>query len=161
MDTLGPVLDDLLSAAEEMLNDCNRPAGLVTLAPGASVAWDNCCDGGGELWARVVTSLPQPQGSQPCDITHLQVRVGLGVVRCMAGLNEEGAPTAAQMTADTLGMTKDADLLLQAIRTWGLPDKVVPKSISIEQGTPLGPSGFCGGWEWILTFRLMLCSGCG
>lgn len=160
MDTLGPALESLLDMAEQRLIDCNRAAGLVTLAPGAEVAWDNCCDEGGELWLRVISIAPQPQTAQPCDITDLKVQLGLGIVRCMHGLNEEGAPTAAQMTGDTLAMTADADALLWAIRDWPGTKQVVLRTLVIEGGFPLGPEGFCGGWEWVLSFRLLMCPGC-
>lgn len=160
MDTLGPTLESLLSSVENLLADCDRPVGLVTLAPGADVAWDNCCDGGGELWTRVISIAPQPATAQPCDITDLEVSVGVGVVRCMHGLNDEGFPTAEQMTGDTLAMTADADVLLRAIRDWDPGKYVHQKSLNVLNGTPLGPSGFCGGWEWTLSFRLMLCAGC-
>jgi hypothetical protein len=169
VDTLGPALQSLLDAANEALIECYRPVGLVTLAPGNNVAWDNCCGYeneagevvGGQLWTRVVSVLPQPQQSQTCDITDLQVRVAVGVVRCMHCLDDEGAaPTAAEMTADTLGMTKDADILLRAIREWSGTSKVVLKTLRVEQGLPLGPQGCCGGWEWTLVFRLLMCGGC-
>jgi hypothetical protein len=76
-------------------------------------------------------------------------------------LDDEGAaPTAAEMTADTLGMTKDADILLRAIREWSGTSKVVLKTLRVEQGLPLGPQGCCGGWEWTLVFRLLMCGGC-
>lgn len=162
-DGIGPAIQSLLTAAEAQLDDCERPVGLVSIVPGNTVSWDNCCDasdGGGQLWARVISALPQPQGSQACDITDLQVRVGVGVVRCMHGVDEEGFPTAEEMTSDTLGMTRDADILLNAIRSWDNPLTVVTKTIRVEQGVPLGPQGYCGGWEWTLVFRLLLSSGC-
>lgn len=160
-DTLGPALESLLETAKTALEDCDRPAGLVSLAPGNNVAWDNCCEcDGGQLWVRVVSALPRPQPSQPCDITDVQVRLGLGVVRCMHGLSDEGFPTVEQMTGDTLAMTQDADILLWAIRDWELTRFVIPKSLLVEQGLPQGPSGFCGGWEWTLSFRLLQCRGC-
>jgi hypothetical protein len=160
MDTLGPALESLLDDAKRALEECGVEPGLVTLAPGSEVAWDNCCEGGGELWVRVLNIIPQPQGSQPCDITDLKVRIGMGVVRCMHGLNDEGFPTAEQMTGDTLAMTQDADILLRAIRNWEGPTEVNMKSLVVESGTSLGPSGFCGGWEWTLGFRYQTCAGC-
>jgi hypothetical protein len=168
MDTLGPALQSLLDIANSALIECERPVGLITLAPGNNVVWDNCCDGGGELWVRVISAHPQPQAyghaggaaGQECGITDLKVQVGLGVVRCMHGVNEEGTPTAEQMTGDTLDMTRDADLLMQAVRGWPGTQFVVLKTLNIEQGSPLGPLGFCGGWEWTLSFRLLLRQGC-
>ena len=159
-DTLGPALASLLISAEDALVQCDRPVGLSHLAPGNTVSWDNCCEDGGQLWVRVVSALPQPQGSQTCDITDLQVRAGLGVVRCMHGLSDDGFPTADQMTQDTLDMTRDADILRQAIKRWEHPTTVIGKTIRVEQGLPQGPQGLCGGWEWTLTFRLLLCDGC-
>lgn len=164
MDTLGPALQSLLTKANDGLIECDRPVFLTTLAPGNNVVWDNCCgdgDVGGELWVRVVSIVPMPQPAQPCDITDLQVRVALGVVRCMHCLDDEGdAPTAEEMIDDTLNMTQDADILLRAIRTWTGTQFVNMKSLKVEQGLPLGPQGCCGGWEWTLTFRLLMCGGC-
>jgi len=162
VDRVGPALQSLLDAAEAGLNACERPVGLSSVVPGNTVSWDNCCaasEGGGQLWVRLVSLLPQPQGSQPCDVHALQARVGVGVVRCMHGVDEEGFPTAAEMTEDTLGMTRDADILLDAIRDWSFP-VAPPKTLRIEQGLPLGPQGYCGGFEWTLVFQLMLQRGC-
>ena len=163
VDNLGHALQGLLVAAEAALDGCGRPVGLSSVLPGNTVSWDNCCaasDGGGQLWVRVVSAVPQPQPSQPCDITDLQIRAAVGVVRCMHGVDEEGFPTAAEMTEDALGMTQDAQLLLQGIRDWDNPITVPSKPIRVEQGLPLGPQGYCGGWEWTLVFRLLLSRGC-
>jgi hypothetical protein len=159
-DRLGPAMQSLLDACESALVEGGRRAAHVALAPGNTVSWDNCCDaseGGGQLWARVVSAVPRPQPSQPCDLTHLSVRAAVGAVRCMHGVDEEGYPTPAEMTGDTLGMTADADLLLRGIRAWAPPaDQVPPKTLAVEQGLPLGPQGYCGGWEWTVTFGLLL-----
>lgn len=161
MDTLGPLLISLRDAAYDRLVECERAPALVTLAPGNNVAWDNCCENGGELWVRVLSILPQPAGSQPCDVTDLQARIAVGVIRCMHGLQEEGPPTAAEMTGDTLAMTADASALFHAIQDWEPTAILHRKTLRIEQGTPLGPNGFCGGWEWTLSFRYSYCSvGC-
>lgn len=166
MDTLGPALTDLLDKVDRRLEECDRQAALVTLSPGAEVAWDNCCPdentegGGGELWVRVINITPQPVGSQPCDITDLKANIGVGVIRCMHSLNTEGSPTKEQMTDDTLNMTKDADAILAAVRTWEGTKHINMKSLSVERGTPLGPLGGCGGWEWTFTFRYQMCAGC-
>jgi hypothetical protein len=110
---------------------------------------------------RVVSDLPQPQSSQACDITDLQARVGVGVVRCVHGLGDDGFPTAAEMTGDALGIMEDADVLLHAIRDWEGTRFVNLKSVRVEQGLPQGPSGFCGGWEWTVTFRHLAIRGPG
>jgi hypothetical protein len=163
MDTLGPALDSLLAHVEAALKECGRPVGLANLAPGNNVVWDNCCaasDGEGQMWVRVVSSVPQPAGAQPCDIDDTRVSLAVGAVRCMSGVDQEGTPSAAEMRADTLGMTQDASILLNAIRDWPMTPHVLPKSLQLGSGLPLGPSGLCGGWEWNLSFRLRLCRGC-
>jgi hypothetical protein len=148
----------------DALKTCGRPACLKSLVPGANLSWDNCCgcevEGEGQLWVRVISMTPMPTPSQPADVTDLMVRVGVGVVRCMHGLTEESTPTAEQMNDDALGMTADADIMLHALKAWTGTQYVIPKSRTIASGTPLGPDGFCGGFEWQYTFRILLCQGC-
>jgi hypothetical protein len=168
VDVVGPALRALLAKADDDLRRARRPVGLAVLAPGNNVVWDNCCgdgDGGGQVWARVISVVPLPQGSQACDISHVQVRAALGAVRCMHCLDDEGSPPdPEQMLGDTVAMTKDADSLLGSIRGWSGVDWAVPgarprgnslmnwKSLKVETGLPLGPQGCCGGFEWTLTF---------
>lgn len=171
MDTLSPVLESLLDKANRALVECEHPVGRVVYVAGNTVAWDNCCgtsDEGGQLWVRVVSLLPMPQGNQPCDITDLQVRCAVGVVRCQHCLDEDNenyAPNVEEMLEDARAQGRDADTILRAIRTWLDEDFsakkfVNQKSLKVEQGLPLGPEGCCGGWEWTLTFRLLMCGGC-
>lgn len=153
----------LLDCADEAMQGCDRPKGLVFLSPGNTVAWDNCCDGpeGGQLWVRLVSMIPQPVASQVCDIHAVQVRLALGVLQCVHGLTDEGFPAASDMTQDTLDITKDSMILLNAIRCCQFTRAVFMKTLKIEQGLPLGPQGMCGGFEWTLTFQMGLCdAGC-
>jgi hypothetical protein len=171
MDTVSPVLEALLAKSDAALTVCQRPVSRVVYVAGA-VAWDDCgceADAGGQLWVRVVLITPQPTPSQPCDITDLLVRAEVGVIRCRHNLDEEGEdyvpPTPEEMLTDARGQAKDADILLQTIRTWndepGTWSKFVNwKSLRIESGSPLGPEGGCGGWAWTLSFRLLMCRGC-
>jgi len=164
VDTLGPMLADLRDAARTTIARCKGEEalpGLVSLQPGNTVSWDNCCEGGGTLWVRVVSADARPAGAQPCDITHLSVRAALGAVRCVHVVDEDGTfPTAEEMDGDTLATTGDADLLLRTLREWepagALAKFRVPKSLTIENGLPQGPQGGCAGWEWTFTFGLML-----
>lgn len=164
MDTLGPALGGLLLAVRAKLIECERDVNVAFLAPGNTVAWDNCCDGeegGGQLWVRVVSDVPRPQPTQPCLITSVATRVGVGIVRCVHGLDNDGnPPTADEQSADTLQITEDADITFWGIQAWEPFKRMVPKSLVVEQGLPLGPEGYCAGWEWTLTFQRQLCSGC-
>lgn len=161
-DNLGPALQAFLDAAEAGLVDCGLPVGLVSLQPGNSAIWDNCCEGpeGGQLWVRLISIVPQPVASQACDIDSNQIRIGVGVIRCQHGLTDEGFPTADEMTNDVLATTADAVTLQNAIRCMTLPAGVAPKTLRFEQGTPLGQTGNCGGFEWTISFKLGLCGGC-
>jgi hypothetical protein len=157
VDVLSPVLHDLLDQAKGSLQDANRLPGLVSLQPGNTVSWDNCCESGGTLWVRVVSLTPRPAGAQPCGVQAMHCRAAVGVVRCMHGLTEEGTPTAEQMTGDTDAMLADADALMWALCDWSSaladPGPVARKTVSFEGGLPLGPTGFCGGFEWTLSFQ--------
>ena len=154
-DNVGPVLQDILTAAEAALIACSRPVKLVTLSPGSSVAWDDCCDG--ELWVRLITMTPNI--ANVSDITDVTVTAGVGVVRCFNGMdNDARPPTAAEMTADTLGSLTDADALLGAL--YNFTPKAETRNLTVTTGTPLGPQGYCGGFEWTFTFRQLICPGC-
>lgn len=167
MDTVGPVLEDLLAKATSIMETCGQTPGHIAVEPGNTVAWDNCCDRNGQMWTRVVSIIPQPVAAQPCDITILQVRIGLGAVRCVAGLKDDGSsPSVAEKVADARQITRDSDMMLRAIREWAPndtisgPNTVNMKSLKVEQGTPLGPEGFCAGWEWTLVVQISMRSGC-
>lgn len=164
-DTMGPAVEDLRDHVAARLAACGAPACLVSLQPGNTVAWDMCCecggDGEGQMWVRVISAVAKPASTQVNDVTHLQVRVAVGVVRCMHGVDSDGnPPTAAEMDGDTLRMTRDADRMMDAIRSWAGTPFVVRKFLQVEQGVSLGPQGYCGGWEWTLSFPLQLCPGC-
>ena len=156
MDTVGPVLQAVLTAADLALQECSRPVSLVTLSPGSSVVWDDCCNG--EVWVRLISMTPNTPspGTPLSDVT---VTAAVGVVRCLHGMEDDGSPpTASEMTEDTLGQLADADALLAALVD------LVPgpntRNLTVTSGLPLGPQGYCGGFEWTFTFRQLLCLGC-
>jgi hypothetical protein len=97
-------------------------------------------------------------------VTAVQVRVGLGIVRCVHALDPEDEdglfPTAEDMTGDAVGIGQDADTLYWALFDWKPPRRYVEKSLTIEQGLPQGPQGGCGGWEWTATYKYQPCKGC-
>ena len=163
-DNIGPALQVLLADCKQALELCDRPTGSASIIPG-SVSWDNCCEGGGQLWVRVQSITPQPRlgrsgGGQAGGIDAMQVKVGVGVIRCMHGLTEEGFPTSEQMTEDAMGQALDATILFNAIRCSQYTPAVYKKSLHIADGVPLGPQGTCGGWEWSIAFNLGLCGSC-
>lgn len=163
-DRLGPLMGDLLDCAEAALVRYGVPTSLVHLAPGAEVAWDNCCEGGGQLYVRAIqmfpsgNPFPQIDGSaRNCDPYMLAARVAVGVIRCAHTVTDEGlAPTAAQMTGDTLAMTRDAAILHEAVRCC-FKDTPGLLKVLMESWQPLGPLGGCAGGEWPLIIGLPVC----
>lgn len=163
MTDLAPVLNSILSAAASALNDAGAGAGLVHLAPGSSVAWDNCCEGGGQLWLRVLeiyptaglsSPFPSRDSSQPggCGVVQLAVHLGLGIVRCTPTLDDHGNPPSGEaMTGSALEMVDDMRVLLEVV---ACAVKTLPGVANAKVGrwVPQGPDGGCAGGEW--TFHI-------
>jgi len=129
--------------------------GLVFVQPGGEVAWDNCdCDG--QAWSRVITVAPV-QGpilarGIPCGIQWWDIQLAVGVLRCVATVDDRGkAPTATQITADGKRFADDASTLLQAVTC-------APSTRSVAGLTPLGPLGGCAGSEVAFTVRVNACA---
>jgi hypothetical protein len=151
-DLIGPVLATYVALAKDALEP--EPGRVVIVAPGSTVAWDDCCDG--QLWSRVVNVTPfvgRPGASAPCGVLYWTVRVALGVIRCAHSLNGDGtAPPAALISQDGEQMLDDLAALQQVILCH-------PRTTSILQWNPLGPQGGCHGGEWEYEIRVDTC-GC-
>lgn len=138
--------------------------GRVSLYPGAEVVWDDCCDG--QLWLRVLEVTPAGLGQQqsvgqslvqPCGVPAWTALYGLGLVRCVSALDDQGnAPASSQLTEDTLQGNADRASLLRAI-TCTIPAFV--EKITIVNWLPLGPEGGCAGGEWQFKAQFSAC-GC-
>jgi hypothetical protein len=165
-DTFTPVLQDILDATCERFGD-RRPS-LVFIAPGASVAWDNCCENDGQLWIRVIRVHPTagPRGGpfpsldtvQACGIVQLALTVGLGAVRCAHTVTDGGEPPSGDdMTADSMNIFMDASDLLAAAMA-GIPSVKRVRKLLVGAWTPAGPTGGCAGGEWELTLLIDNCA---
>ena len=158
-DNLTPILKAILKDAEDLLKDDGRPVGHVSYQPGNTVSWDDCedCRQGGQLWVRLISLVPQPAGgSQPCGPLANQVRAALGVVRCVHGVTDEGFPSPEELTGDATQITEDAFSLQNALVNYDWPSQFVGvKTVNIESGLPLGPQGFCAGFEWTFAFKML------
>lgn len=163
-DVLGPALLDLLACAEGSFPDEDLP-GRRFVAPGLDVAWDDCCEGSGQLWVRVLQTQPSgnpfpaplPASRSKCDWPLVAVTVGVGVLRCTPTVDDRGiAPSAAALTESALQMTADRAVLEQAVRCcW--PDVRNVEAITGVSWVPLGPNGGCAGGEWTATLALGTC----
>lgn len=157
---LNSKLTALSQAAAVALNPA--PGRVVAVAPGAEVAWDDCCDG--QVWARLVTFQPLPSagaarkpGTDPCAVPHFVATVELGVTRCAATQDKNGnAPAAERVAADGLQGIADMAALLGVLRC-------PPPGVEIRDlgsWTPQGPNGGCFGGVWTFTLRVGNCIEC-
>lgn len=164
-DLIGPIMGTLLTCAQDALNSYSRPVGLVSLVPGGEVAWDNCCDDGGQLYVRLVEMypsgrpFPNADGQAACAPVMLAARLAVGVIRCAHTVDDNGVPpSAAELTADALSMTADASILLEALKCcFPTSDSHIMKSL-IGRWEPKGPSGGCAGGEWAVTVGFGTCN---
>jgi hypothetical protein len=162
-DVIGQIMVAVLACAEQALTAADRPAGRVLIAPGGPPAWDECCDG--FLYVRLVTMFPTAGGApfpqqdtRPgnCKPALIASTLALGVLRCASVVSDEGkAPTPEVLTAEALGVTADASILLQAIKCCVAEmaqdqDSLVEQSL-LGAWSPAGPDGGCVGGEWQLT----------
>jgi hypothetical protein len=158
-DPIGTYAADLLQMAGAALQASpyvDLPA-RAALYPGANVAWDNCCEPGGQLWVRIqdvfpsnnlLDTTPRSSTGSPCPQLW-GVTYGVGIVRCVASIDDEAnPPSALHLTTDTLSMTADASCLLNMLIADFLPSLEFPARV--ERGDPLGPDGGCAGWEWMV-----------
>lgn len=152
-DLIGPVLAEYVTNAVATLDPV--PERVIVYQPGEEVAWDECCDG--QLWGRVVSVDPGPiqpkANGLPCGIPWWSVTLGLGILRCVAVVNDKGTPpSAAKITEDGAQMLADLATLQEVVACTG-------KTATVVSWTPLGPQGGCAGGEWVFTVRIMAC-GC-
>lgn len=154
------ILESILSAAASALNTAGRAPGRVELTPGTLPAWDDCCEG--QLYLRTVEIYPTAAGGaafpaidskqqgvgSACAVNLLAVRLGLGVIRCAATVDDAGvAPTPAAVSADASLMLSDMDTLLNVLvctvpGLWGV------QRLKIDRWQPQGVQGGCHGGEW-------------
>lgn len=157
---IGPVLQHVMEVAEEALAH-NLPTRRV-LVPGGTVPWDNAC---GQLWVRLVRLLPHtPSGRQAgaasaaCRPDYWIATVGVGVIRCVATVNDRGQPPKdSRMTDDALGIWADAEALQCALVGLTIPRTYGP--VTVTDWSPLGPEGGAAGGEWGLTIKVSDCCG--
>lgn len=134
----------LLTSAWDALDE--KP-GRSLIAPGAEVAWDDCCDG--QLAVRIVSSEPVWSRAQRC-IVAVRVTYGVSIVRCVRTVSDRGKPpTQEEITADGLGLVDDMCALYAM-----LVDFEAGHQRTIGAWTPSGPSGGCAGGEWSVSVDL-------
>lgn len=130
------------------------PGRVIHVAPGAQVAWDDCCDG--QLWVRLagLSPAPKPQAQTNCVVPFYFAEVELGLLRCASVVDEDGTPpTPTQLEMEGLAGLSDLGAMLQAIQC-------NPNTREVRRYTPQGPQGGCVGGVWTFQVRLHNCIGC-
>ncbi|HLR43880.1 MAG TPA: hypothetical protein VK065_01685 [Brevibacterium sp.] len=125
--------------------------GRTIVAPGASVAWDDCCKG--QLWVRVITAVPGYQGraSGVACPTHYDLTLGVGIVRCVSTVDDRGRPpSAAQITTDGNSGLRDMREIADILQSYRPVDALTAR---LGNWTPSGPDGGCAGGEWSYQMR--------
>lgn len=145
-------LTSYLHAVLERASGYVSPAPELTIiAPGAEVAWDNCC---GQMWVRVVDYGP-PSGARQvrkadgslCAMRR-QATIELGMLRCAAVVDDHGnPPTEEELNEDGAQVLADAEGL------WMLLSCEV-KVREVLRWTPVGPNGGCVGGHWQFTIDM-------
>lgn len=147
----------LESAANVLASHPNTYApGRVVMAPGSLASWDDCCDG--QLWLRVSNLVPSgnpfPQSlgaASPCLPPMTAITAHLGIVRCIATIDDRGrAPSALEVTNDGITALDDALVLYEWLTRLD-PLEVGFAKVIVDSWQPLGPNGGCAGGEWSVT----------
>lgn len=112
---LTPALRALLATLEGVLTPAVER---TQLSPGTTPAWDSGC---GQLSISVTGATPvygrmRANGGY-CAATRVDVNIAIELVRCVAVLSDQGrAPTAAEVTEDTVQEILDLDMVDTALK---------------------------------------------
>lgn len=133
-----------------------KPGRTLLVAPGAEVAWDDCCEG--QLWGRVVNLAPlqstSQQSARGCFEPFYLLSIELGILRCASVVNNQGkAPRPETLTDEGLRGIADMAALLEAIQC-------NDRTRTIGRWTPRGPDGGCVGGFWTFDVRVSNCIDC-
>ena len=154
IDRLSPALTAIVAAAAAQLSSEGRAVGrIVSVAPGANVAEDECCEG--FLYSRVVAvqarygaNARHTASGAYCSPLSYQVSAVLGIRRCAAVVDDRGiSPKPEEITADGREGLADLSTLLAVLCSLTGID-------SIGLWEPVGPEGGCHGGEWSFTLSL-------
>lgn len=157
MADLGPMLDEYVTAAAELLASQGRAVeSVVKVAPGVAPAWDNSCS---QLYARFVSASPGGQANaaapNPCGYPYWVVAVAIAVTRCVGTPDVAGGriklPSPARVTQDGFDMIADLAALEQIVKCGRYTRSVV-------SALPLPEAGGLAGVEWTFTVRVDNCA---
>jgi hypothetical protein len=151
LDFIGAILSDIVKQVDVALEP--RPSRVVHVNAGYQVPWDDICPG--QLAGRVLTITPfTGKGgatSHPCGITEYIATLGVGLVRCVSVVNDDGIiPSADEMLRDGLQQTRDLANMLRVIQCH-------PEVRTIGAFTPSAVRGGAVEIEWTFQVRVPVC----
>lgn len=119
------------------------------VAPGAEVAWDECC--AGHLYVRTVSVSPvfgpRAADGEACSVRYWAATYALGTLRCVEVVDDRGrGPRPYDLTADASILHRDMADLGQFLTSSTNADAV--------EWSASGPDGGCVAGEWVFTVRL-------
>lgn len=119
------------------------------VAPGAEVAWDECC--AGHLYVRTVSVSPvfgpRAADGEACSVRYWAATYALGTLRCVEVVDDRGrGPRPFDLTADAAVLNLDMADLGQFLTSSTNADDMAWASV--------GPDGGCVAGEWTFTVRL-------
>lgn len=119
------------------------------VAPGAEVAWDECC--AGHLYVRTVAVTPvfgpTAADGNHCSIRYWNATLALGTLRCVEVVDDRGrGPRPFDLTADAAILNQDmADLGMFLTSSTNASDM---------EWSAYGPAGGCVSGEWTFTVKV-------
>lgn len=150
-DVIRERMDSVIAEVVQRMPADRKPSRVVNVAPGQSVAWDECC--AGQLTARLATMTPvfrQPRTAvmTPCSILYWAATVEVQLLRCAAVVNNQGmAPSPGQITLNGIDGLQDTRIILEAITAQDFVD-------GVPNWLPIGPNGGCYGVAWTFSMKL-------
>uniref|UniRef100_A0AAU8B3B4 Tail completion protein n=1 Tax=Dulem virus 38 TaxID=3145756 RepID=A0AAU8B3B4_9CAUD len=119
------------------------------VAPGAEVAWDECC--AGHLYVRTVSVAPvfgpRAADGEACSIRYWAATFALGTLRCVEVVDDRGrGPRPFDLTADAAILHQDMADLGHFLTTGTNADSM--------EWQAQGPDGGCVQGEWTFTVRI-------
>lgn len=156
---------ELLPALESFTLDANArlalaqvPADIVhKLEPGGTVPDDLLLPGGdcaaSQLYLQIRGIQPK-MSSNGCAVIYLEYQLVLGIVRCVAVIDDRGQPPSMLQNA------RDGVKAFDDMRTLYATLECSPYKITQLYWTPRGNSGGVGGGEWAFTLHVKHCTNC-
>lgn len=160
-------LQEILSLAQDALDECGVPVVAATVLTGTTQAKDFCCatksGANGQLYIRIVritkTQAFPTQSLDPrnCELPNA-LYAEIGVVRCGPTVDRNGnSPKPEDLTASSLQVIEDMSILHDVLV--GHRPPWADFNLVIDTWTPWNPQGGCvgGQWRFAIAPKIMAC----